>query len=113
MQTGGERSAFTPDGDTAPSPRRSALLGALAAAQGITHQDTGASTGTRLWSPPSGWTGPAAGEADVHTVYDMPLCFALHGRNYARRQLHRTGERYSLHLVTGPTPCPQSWSTTP
>ncbi|MFF5370062.1 type I-E CRISPR-associated protein Cas5/CasD [Streptomyces sp. NPDC013187] len=39
---GGERSAFTPDGDTAPSPRRSALLGALAAAQGITYQDTGA-----------------------------------------------------------------------
>ncbi|MEU4486813.1 type I-E CRISPR-associated protein Cas5/CasD [Streptomyces purpurascens] len=42
MQSGGERSAFSPDGDTAASPRRSALLGALATAQGITHQDTGA-----------------------------------------------------------------------
>ncbi len=41
-QSEGERSAFTPDGDTAPSPRRSALLGALAAAQGITRQDTDA-----------------------------------------------------------------------
>jgi CRISPR-associated Cas5-like protein len=42
MQSRGERKAFTPDGDTAPLPRRSALLGTLAAAQGITHQDTGA-----------------------------------------------------------------------
>ncbi|MGW0613306.1 CRISPR-associated protein Cas5 [Streptomyces sp. NPDC002788] len=42
MQPPGERKAFTPDGDTAPLPRRSALRGALAAAQGITRQDTGA-----------------------------------------------------------------------
>jgi CRISPR-associated Cas5-like protein len=42
MQSRGERSAFTPDGDTAPFPRRSALLSALATAQGITRQHTGA-----------------------------------------------------------------------
>lgn len=41
------------------------------------------STGTRLWSSPSGWTGQAAGEADVHTAYAIPLCLALHGCNYA------------------------------
>jgi hypothetical protein len=84
---------------------------------------------TRLWSSSSGRTGPvtasptatllgatstttrtpppaAAGETDVLTVYDKPFCFALHNRTYGRRQLHRTGERYSLHLIVHPTPCP-------
>lgn len=42
MQSRGERSAFTPDGDAAPFPGRSARLSALATAQGITCQDTGA-----------------------------------------------------------------------
>ncbi|MFF9171784.1 type I-E CRISPR-associated protein Cas5/CasD [Streptomyces sp. NPDC014796] len=42
MQSQSERSAFTPGGDTAPSPKRSALLGALARAQGIIRQHTGA-----------------------------------------------------------------------
>ncbi|NEY32926.1 CRISPR-associated protein Cas5 [Streptomyces sp. PRKS01-65] len=41
-QPRGERSAPTPDRDTASFPTRSALLGALDTAQSITHQDTGA-----------------------------------------------------------------------
>ncbi|MFJ9662147.1 type I-E CRISPR-associated protein Cas5/CasD [Streptomyces griseoflavus] len=109
MQSGGEHSVFTPDGDTAPFPRRSALLGALAATQGITRQDTGAlDRYAALEFTVRARTSPAAGEANATTVYDMPLNFALHGRNYGRRQLHRTGERNSLHLDIGPTPRPRS-----
>ncbi|WP_330324680.1 type I-E CRISPR-associated protein Cas5/CasD [Streptomyces pseudovenezuelae] len=40
LQSWGERSAFTPDRDTAPFPTRSALIGMFAAAEGITRHDT-------------------------------------------------------------------------
>ncbi|MFJ8650271.1 type I-E CRISPR-associated protein Cas5/CasD [Streptomyces sp. NPDC093546] len=42
LQSWGERSAFSPDRDTAPFPTRSALTGMLAAAQGIPRHDTAA-----------------------------------------------------------------------
>ncbi|MDX2821577.1 type I-E CRISPR-associated protein Cas5/CasD [Streptomyces ipomoeae] len=42
LQSWGERSAFTPDRDTAPFPTRSALIGMFAAAEGIPRHDTGA-----------------------------------------------------------------------
>jgi CRISPR system Cascade subunit CasD len=40
LQSWGERSAFTPQRDTAPFPTRSALIGMFAAAQGIGRDDT-------------------------------------------------------------------------
>ncbi|MGG2460585.1 type I-E CRISPR-associated protein Cas5/CasD [Streptomyces sp. RGM 3693] len=42
LQSWGERSAFTPERDTAPFPTRSALIGMFAAAEGIARHDTAA-----------------------------------------------------------------------
>ncbi|MGW3163345.1 type I-E CRISPR-associated protein Cas5/CasD [Streptomyces sp. NPDC001142] len=41
MQSWGERSAFSPERDTAPFPTRSGLIGMFAAAEGISRGDTG------------------------------------------------------------------------
>ncbi|MFD5475390.1 type I-E CRISPR-associated protein Cas5/CasD [Streptomyces sp. NPDC127105] len=41
LQSWGERSAFTPERDTAPFPTRSALIGMFAAAEGIGREDGG------------------------------------------------------------------------
>ncbi|MEV5434459.1 type I-E CRISPR-associated protein Cas5/CasD [Streptomyces sp. NPDC052682] len=42
LQSWGERSAFTPERDTAPFPTRSAIVGMFAAAEGIPRHDTAA-----------------------------------------------------------------------
>ncbi|ULR48555.1 type I-E CRISPR-associated protein Cas5/CasD [Streptomyces deccanensis] len=68
LQSWGERSAFTPDRDTAPFPTRSALTGMFAAAEGIPRHDTSALDRYRALEFTVRIDRPGTRMIDYHTV---------------------------------------------
>ncbi|MFF4509085.1 type I-E CRISPR-associated protein Cas5/CasD [Streptomyces sp. NPDC001401] len=68
LQSWGERSAFTPDRDTAPFPTRSALTGMFAAAEGIHRHDTAALEHYRALEFTVRVDRPGTRLVDYHTV---------------------------------------------